>query len=263
MSVARIVQNAYLSNLQGGLRDRLLPLLRRIELRSKAVVQRMGAPITHVLFPCSGAISLATSAGGASIQCAVVGREGILGGWIASESVRSPYHATVRIEGFALELPMAEFCRVIANNEELRSQVARENYLQIAAMSQIVACHAKHTTEQRMCRSFLEYEDRNSDRPIIIKQEELADMLGVQRTTVTLLVGRLQAVGAVQWRRGRLRILHRHVVESRACACCRSRSLLTAGLPHQNAAGLPSNSFAATVPPDFSVTAPPAIQHGF
>jgi len=157
---------------------------------------------------------------------------------------------------------MAEFCRATANSEELRGQVARENYLQMAAMSQIVACHAKHSTEQRMCRWLLEYDDRNSDRPIVIKQEELADMLGVQRTTVTLLVGRLQSVGAVQWRRGRLRILDRDVVQSRACACCRSRSLLTAGLPDQNAAALPNNPFTATVPLDFPVTAPPVIQHG-
>jgi len=157
---------------------------------------------------------------------------------------------------------MAEFCRATANSEELRGQVARENYLQMAAMSQIVACHAKHSTEQRMCRWLLEYDDRNSERPIVIKQEELADMLGVQRTTVTLLVGRLQSVGAVQWRRGRLRILDRDVVQSRACACCRSRSLLTAGLPDQNAAALPNNPFTATVPLDFPVTAPPVIQHG-
>ena len=50
-------------------------------------------------------------------------------------------------------------------------------------------------------------------------QEELAQVLGVQRTTVTLAINQMQAVGALRSRRGVIEVIDRGQVERRACCC--------------------------------------------
>ena len=52
-----------------------------------------------------------------------------------------------------------------------------------------------------------------------LTQEFLADMLGVQRTTVTAVAGALQAKGLIRYRRGVVDILDRAGLEAVTCEC--------------------------------------------
>jgi hypothetical protein len=70
-----------------------------------------------------------------------------------------------------------------------------------------------------MCRWLLEVDDRSSGSRFPMTQDMLAKMLGVRRTTVTLVAKRLQQVGAFRWRRGYVYVLQRDLVADRACAC--------------------------------------------
>ncbi|TMJ18137.1 MAG: winged helix-turn-helix domain-containing protein, partial [Alphaproteobacteria bacterium] len=47
----------------------------------------------------------------------------------------------------------------------------------------------------------------------------LAEMLGVQRTTVSTVARALQDHGLIRYRRGTIRILDRPGIEARACEC--------------------------------------------
>jgi hypothetical protein len=44
-------------------------------------------------------------------------------------------------------------------------------------------------------------------------------MLGVQRTTVTMLASQLQAKGAISYARGRIKIVDRQALKACACEC--------------------------------------------
>ena len=44
-------------------------------------------------------------------------------------------------------------------------------------------------------------------------------MLAVRRTTVTLVARGLQAAGAIEYKRGKIRIVDRRKLEKRACEC--------------------------------------------
>ncbi len=68
-----------------------------------------------------------------------------------------------------------------------------------------MACNALHGVEARFCRWLLSCRDRIDGDTINLTQEFLADMLGVQRTTVTAVAGSLQAKGLIRYRprRGR------------------------------------------------------------
>jgi Mn-dependent DtxR family transcriptional regulator len=84
---------------------------------------------------------------------------------------------------------------------------------------QSVACNAFHAIEARCCRWLLTAQDRAGGEEISLTQEYLAEMLGVQRTTVSAVARALQDQGLIRYRRGTIRILDRDAVESRACEC--------------------------------------------
>ena len=93
---------------------------------------------------------------------------------------------------------------------------AQANVLQIM---QGAACNALHDVKQRCCRWLLQTQDRVGSREFLLKQEFLAIMLGVQRPTVTLVMGTLQDDGLITTKYGRIQVLKRKKLEHAACEC--------------------------------------------
>ena len=56
-------------------------------------------------------------------------------------------------------------------------------------------------------------------RQLAFKHEELADMLGVQRTSVTLAARTLQSSGLIRYTRGVIFVLDADRLEHAACEC--------------------------------------------
>jgi Mn-dependent DtxR family transcriptional regulator len=52
-----------------------------------------------------------------------------------------------------------------------------------------------------------------------LTHEFLSEMLGVQRSSVTLIARQLQTEGLIRYRRGRVEIIDRASLEKRACEC--------------------------------------------
>jgi CRP-like cAMP-binding protein len=65
----------------------------------------------------------------------------------------------------------------------------------------------------------LQTHDRVGSREFLLKQEFLAIMLGVQRPTVTLVMGKLQDSGVIASKYGRIRVLKRRRLENASCEC--------------------------------------------
>ncbi len=84
-----------------------------------------------------------------------------------------------------------------------------------------MACNALHSVEARFCRWLLSCHDRIDTDRVALTQEFLADMLGVQRTTVTVVARTLQASGLIRYSRGVVDILDRQGLEAIACECYR------------------------------------------
>jgi Mn-dependent DtxR family transcriptional regulator len=68
----------------------------------------------------------------------------------------------------------------------------------------------------------LQCADRTGNEQFMLTQELLAEMLGVIRTTVTLLAEHLQDRGIIKYSRGKIAIVDRAALESRACKCYRA-----------------------------------------
>ena len=87
---------------------------------------------------------------------------------------------------------------------------------------QSVACNALHSAEERLARWLLSSHDRAGDDEIRLTQQSMAEMLGVQRTTVTAVTGALQARGLIRAHRGRVEVVDRRGLERAACECYRA-----------------------------------------
>jgi CRP-like cAMP-binding protein len=99
---------------------------------------------------------------------------------------------------------------------DIVARYAQANLLQIM---QCTACNALHDVKSRCCRWLLQTQDRVESDEFVLKHDFLAIMLGVQRPTVTLVMGTLQRSGLISSRYGRIRVLKRRLLEGEACEC--------------------------------------------
>jgi len=76
-----------------------------------------------------------------------------------------------------------------------------------------------HVVEERFCRWLLHIADRAESDHFVMKQDLLAEMLGVRRTYVTDVANRLQKRGAIVYSRRKITIVDRRAVQGLACQC--------------------------------------------
>jgi CRP-like cAMP-binding protein len=198
----------------------LLMPLESIELVQGESILESGEAIERVLFPLSGVISLITKTqDGNAVEIGMIGSEGILGSSALAAVGSAINDAVVQVSGTAYAVPRTRFEIALAQSAALRQRAARFDCLLLAQAQQAAACNATHSAQARVCRWLLELRDRCNSEIVPLTQNFLAHMVGVQRTTVTLVASKLQAVGIIRCRRGKVRILDAAKLEHSACEC--------------------------------------------
>jgi CRP-like cAMP-binding protein len=81
-----------------------------------------------------------------------------------------------------------------------------------------VPCNTAHSLKQRLARWLLMMRDR-SDEDLRITQGLLAEMLGVQRPTVTNAAGELEHAGLIERGLRQVTILDRQGLTEESCEC--------------------------------------------
>src|SRR4030095_11733105 len=110
--------------------------------------------------------------------------------------------------------------RSIANDfDQFRALLIRHEQVVLAQAQQAAACNASHTLQERMCRWLLRIRDLTQSDDIPLTQEFLAQMLGVRRTSVSLMAGEFQKAGLISYRRGRIKINDVEMMQNSACEC--------------------------------------------
>jgi CRP-like cAMP-binding protein len=212
--------NYYLLGLSASEYGLLRLQLTSFDLRVGDRLHDVGKGVDEVVFPHSGLVALTVSLpDGVGATVAFVGRDGIVGGFSAAAWVPATCDAEVHIAGRASRMSAAAFRYVLEQNPAMRYLAARFDSATIAQTQQTALCNAAHSVEARVCRRLLEVQDRSDDSRITLTQNSLARMLGVRRTTVTLVVGRLEALGAISCRRGYMEVRSREELERHSCEC--------------------------------------------
>ena len=116
-------------------------------------------------------------------------------------------------------MPTAAFMEIIHESAEFERLIRKYAVFCMRYESQIVACNALHSVEQRACRRLLMAYDRVGNTDFELTQERLSEMLGVRRQTVAAIAATLQAAEVIAYRRGTIKILNRAGLEAASCEC--------------------------------------------
>jgi CRP-like cAMP-binding protein len=213
-------QNRLLASLDSEDFQLLAGRLAPVTLEKGALLYDPGDMVDTVYFPDDCVISLMTlMESGAAIESATIGREGALGLMAAVSPRQSLSRAIVQVAGRARRISAPHLHRAWEQSAQIRDLIDRHNEALFAHAIHSVACNALHSVEARFCRWLLSCHDRIDSNTVSLTQEFLADMLGVQRTTVTVVARALQAAGLIRYRRGVVDILDRAGLEAIACEC--------------------------------------------
>jgi CRP-like cAMP-binding protein len=200
--------------------DLLSRHLKRVSLDYQAVLHEQGAPAERIYFPLSGAIALLRVVqDGAAIMVAIVGREGAVGFGPDLSPLHAGVRTVVQAPGIAQSIAAPLFGSLVQQSPEIMRLLYRSVGMLSAQICQTAACNALHSVEQRLASFLLQVPHRIADNRILGTQDTLSQMLGVTRTTITLVAGKFQQLGLVRYRRGRIELLDRGALEKVACEC--------------------------------------------
>ena len=212
---------------------RLMPELENISCQRAQILLDADSALDHVYFPDSGVVSVvAVYADGSVIEMATIGREGCSGVQAILGAKRSSVQLLVQIPGSAAKMSRVAFTQAMQSMPSFRSVM--NAYVQ-AFLEQVmvsVACNGAHSLKQRLARWLLMMRDRSDGDTLLITQDLLAEMLGVQRPSISNAAQELERAGLIERGRRQVTILDRRALTKASCECYQLvRSRLAFHLP--------------------------------
>jgi len=212
--------NRILAALPPGEFRRLAPHLTDTRLTLRKSLSKPGRPIGQVCFPDTGVCSLMTvMADGTSAEVGTVGNEGVAGLALFYGDVTEPSELLVQVPGMGRTMPAGAFRAELARRESLDDLVKHYAHVFSVQLMQQAACNALHDVKERTCKWLLMTHDRVVGDRFTLTQEFLGLMLGVRRSSVTLVARKLQRAGMIDYHAGHVTILDRKGLEDTSCEC--------------------------------------------
>lgn len=214
--------NRILDALPAAYREDFLPRLEKVVLTRPTILYLAQETPRYAHFLTSGIASQITLLeDGRALELGVVGTEGL----VETTHLLGPAGVTseglMQIDGTALRIPFAQLKKEFLRYEPLRQLILEQVQMQTLVANQLAACNYFHSVRERLARWLLMIQDRVHADDFHLTQAFLADMIGVQRPTVTLVAGELQRNGLITYSRGEIRIRDRAGLERACCECYR------------------------------------------
>src|SRR5215510_12816166 len=199
---------------------RLMPELEHVRYERGQTLIDADSPLDHVFFPDSGVISvLAVYSNGQAIEMATIGREGCTGVQAVFGAKSSSARYFAQIPGTSAKMSRRAFAQAMRSMPAF--QRVATAYVQ-AFLEQVMisaACNGAHNVKQRLARWLLMMRDRSDDDGLPVTQDLLAEMLGVQRPTITNVLREIHRAGLVEPSRQRVTIRNRQGLVGESCEC--------------------------------------------
>ena len=199
---------------------RLMPELEQIHCQRGQVLMDADSPLDHIYFPDSGVVSVvAVYADGTIIEMATIGREGCTGVQAVLGAKQSSVRLLVQIPGSAARMSRPAFARAMGSMPSFRSIMYAYLHAFLEQVLVSVACNGAHSLQERLARWLLMMRDRGDDDALRITQSLLAEMLGVQRPTITHAARKLERAGLIERGRRQVTVLDRQGLTKASCEC--------------------------------------------
>jgi CRP-like cAMP-binding protein len=201
-------------------RKRLIEQCEPTDWAMSEVVCERHARTRHVYFPTAGFVSLAIEAADRpGLEVGMVGSEGMLGAELLLGQTTAPWRAVVQDEGTAWRMKASVFHAALIESPLLRRLVSRYLSFRMEQLSLGAACERFHEIGPRLARWLLMSQDRANGNTFHVTHAFLACILGVRRVGVTVAASEMQRLGLIEYRRGKLTVLDRDALHTRACSC--------------------------------------------
>lgn len=209
-------------------RNRLLAALsaadyERLSIRMEPVgldLDRMliGAhdPIERVYFPSSGFVSMMAGPEQTRIEIGLIGREGLVGAPVVLGTSRSPYAYVVKGRGEAMCLRRSDLRAALPDCPSLVRLLQRYVQALIVQMAQTSYANAAFNLEARLARAILMAHDRIDGDEVLYTHDDLAALLGVRRSSITVAMHVLEGAETIRNARGRIRVRDRAKLQTMA-----------------------------------------------
>jgi len=215
-----VVKNRLIAALPPKIQERILERSETVALEFGVILCEPEQPIEHVFFPTRGFISLVAVVGKhPPLEMGLIGSEGMLGVTLALGVSAAPLRGVVQGPGEALRMSTTAFRVELARSVPLTRSSHRYLYVLMAQLTQTAACTRFHEVDKRLVRWLLMTHDRAEGDQFHLTHQFLADMLGVQRSAVTIAAGLLQKRKLIRYTRGEIHILDRRGLEASSCEC--------------------------------------------
>jgi CRP-like cAMP-binding protein len=212
--------NFLLQSVSPATSSRLQASLSRVELIVGEVIQGENEPVTSVIFPEEGLISLVMVAShDMMLEIGVVGCEGMTGQHDVLLQHPSSVRSEVQVAGWGWRLDANEFRSICADDEDFKRRVLEYLHFVHAQAAQSAVCNRLHTVEERLSRWLLMVSDHLGRDQFELWRPFIASMLGARASTVPIALGMLQQAGLMTFVDNIVTIQRREELESSACEC--------------------------------------------
>lgn len=212
--------NRLLAALSSATRQRLLDVSTFRQLSVGTVLYKPEERVQYVYFLTSGIASVVLPmADGQVVELLLIGPEGLTGGHQLAGPASLQASCFIQLKATGYRVRLEQLQSLLHDCEELQFRIREFLQHGFMTLAQIAGCNCLHRTEQRLARWLLMAQDRACTAELPFTQEFLAQMLGVQRTTVNVLAGSLADAGLIQYSRGKVTIVDRVGLQNAACSC--------------------------------------------
>jgi CRP-like cAMP-binding protein len=211
--------NRLIASMPGELRARLVSHLEIVPLTPRTVLAESGARLSYAYFPHAGVICLMAALNKGGAETATVGPEGFIGFEALLGADTASQRVLVQVAGSASRLPIETLKELVRELPPLRDLLLYYVRYFLIQVLQSVACNGLHSVRERCARWLLMAHDRAGTDSFHLTQEFLAELLGIQRPSVTVVARTLQKAGLIRYSRGLIAITDRPGLETAACEC--------------------------------------------
>ena len=203
--------------------ERLNGSLKTVPLAQALVLSEPGDEVDRIYFPHSGMVSLlVVLKDGKAIECATIGRGGVVGATAGLGLHRSLARAVIQLPMVASRISATAFRNAVKDSKPLRDMITKHQETMLMQAQVTAGCNALHAVEARLARWILQSRDRADGDTVALTQEFLSEMLAVRRTSVSEVAQKLQNAKLIRYSRGVIEILDRKGLEQKACECYRT-----------------------------------------
>jgi CRP-like cAMP-binding protein len=198
----------------------LLPHLKPVQVQQHQLLFEPGDKISTTYFPLTAIVSLVVLlSGGQSVEAAMVGRDGVVSATAALDGKVAVNRGVIQLAGDMMACDSNELKAAAKQSDTLMSLLLRHEQALFSQAQQSAACMANHVVEARLCRWLLHARDLARSDTLSFTQEYLAEMLGVRRTSVTVVAHTLQQAGFIKYARGKISLTNLEGLRDGACEC--------------------------------------------